>query len=251
MEVRFVASDLRRLDALKMEALSVPVFEDERPLGAGAGRLAHVRLVSPSRGACAARRQGGAGRRPAASLTLPLGVKRAVSTRRYAAAWARMLRPDPGGAPGPVGPQRRPHRPGARDGDVHRIAQRHPGATRSPGRNPDAPSDGRSSENAAAPARSWARRMECGAHRVAGSRGCARMGRCAAWGPSGRSAWPGAARLRRVASEPARGGAAARYEVASFDGRWRWDGGGDRSSPSSASGGRSPRFTATYSCVAR
>ena len=32
MDVRFVASDLRRLDALKMEALSVPVFEDERPL---------------------------------------------------------------------------------------------------------------------------------------------------------------------------------------------------------------------------
>src|SRR5688500_10874211 len=32
MEVRFVASDLRRLDGLKMEALSVPMFEDERQL---------------------------------------------------------------------------------------------------------------------------------------------------------------------------------------------------------------------------
>ena len=32
MEVRFVAPDLRRLDALKLEAISIPFFEDERPL---------------------------------------------------------------------------------------------------------------------------------------------------------------------------------------------------------------------------
>jgi len=37
MDVRFVVSDLRRLDALKMEALSVPVFEDERPLRGAPG----------------------------------------------------------------------------------------------------------------------------------------------------------------------------------------------------------------------
>lgn len=37
MDFRFVAPDLRRLDALKMEALSVPVFEDERPLRGAPG----------------------------------------------------------------------------------------------------------------------------------------------------------------------------------------------------------------------
>ncbi len=37
MEVRFVAPDLRRLDSLRSEALSIPFFEDERPLRGALG----------------------------------------------------------------------------------------------------------------------------------------------------------------------------------------------------------------------
>lgn len=43
MDVHFVAPDLRRLDALKSEALAVPFFEDERPL-CGVVGLADWRL---------------------------------------------------------------------------------------------------------------------------------------------------------------------------------------------------------------
>lgn len=37
MEVRFVPPDLRKLDALRSEAMSVPFFEDERPLRGALG----------------------------------------------------------------------------------------------------------------------------------------------------------------------------------------------------------------------
>jgi len=37
VDVRFVPPDLRRLDSLKTEALCIPFFEDERPLGGALG----------------------------------------------------------------------------------------------------------------------------------------------------------------------------------------------------------------------
>lgn len=43
MEIRFVAPDLRALDALRCEAIALPIFEDERPLRGAAG-LADWRL---------------------------------------------------------------------------------------------------------------------------------------------------------------------------------------------------------------
>ena len=39
MDVRFVAPDLERLDALKSEAIAIPVFEDERPLRGALGLI--------------------------------------------------------------------------------------------------------------------------------------------------------------------------------------------------------------------
>lgn len=37
MDVHFVSADLRRLDALRREAISIPFFEDERPLSGALG----------------------------------------------------------------------------------------------------------------------------------------------------------------------------------------------------------------------